>query len=364
MHASGIRRVVGPCLGVLGAVVLLGGVVLSPSIRGGSAPARIVPESRRIVAREGLGSVTATFHLENPTRSNLVIRGVKTGCGCSVASIERDSIPPVGRGKILIQASVAPGVERSLDMTVEVDAPERMTIPFRLTVLGTAPIPHVADHTPSVQFGDLGENVGPTSLEINTRERAGSEPWISDVRTSVPEISVTGGLAEEQPPTGGVVYRTYRYELKFDAIPAPGRISGRVDCFDKAGQPIPMDVIWQAGYVRSPVTVVPPILFATAESADEPPRLQLQIARSDSGKELRAELVEGGDDVIVEPLGADGGKLDFSIRPVADVGERRGDSSSKLMWKEPNESRFPCYFGSSKPGNEFKVPSLLLLRRR
>jgi hypothetical protein len=311
-------------LGAIGFSLLAAGVLGLRAVAWGSATPRVIPESHRVVAEEGVGSITASYRVENHGAGDLAIRGIETGCGCSVASIERSVIPPGEAGTVLIKATVPPAGERTLNMVIRTDGSATRTLPFQLTVVGPASLPHVAGHTPAVQFGEIDEDSGPATLVINTREQSESKPWIGGVSTNVTGISVNGGLVEEQPSGEGILYRTYRYYLEFDELPGAGRIAGLVEFHDRQGRPIATKQVPLLGQVSAPVSSVPPILFASSDASVNPPKLNLQLTRSDSGGPFQAELVEGGEDLLIEPIEGDGRGPAFSVRPSATIGVQQG----------------------------------------
>ncbi|MEW4571319.1 DUF1573 domain-containing protein [Tautonia sp. JC769] len=343
-------------ISVVGVVALAGGFIRHLTLLGDSTHIGIYPESRRVVAKEGINSVTASYRVQNRTRDNLIISGVTTGCGCSVASIEREMIPPGDDGEILIRATVLPGVERTLDMVVNVDGPQKKTIPFQLTTVGTAHIPHVASHSPSVQFGELGEQSAPVPLVLSTRERAGSDPWIGSVNTNLRGLFAVGGILDEQPSGDGVVYRTYRYELAFEKSPDPGRFSGRVDFVDGNGKILGIEPIPILGYVRAAVSAVPPILYATCDSPAELPQLRLRLVRSEPGGEFSAELVEKGSGVFVEQVGGNGSEPTFSVQPGSGPGAYKGTLIFSTDVKGAERIEVPYLFQINK-SDEPALPS-------
>jgi hypothetical protein len=235
-----------------------------------------------------------------------------------------DVIPPGESGTVTIEATVHPGDERSLEMIVKTDGEAEGTLPFRLTVVGKAPIPHVAWHSPVVQFGEIEGEARSASITINTRERLGSDPWIRDASTGVDGLSISGGFVEDRASGVGIVYRTYHYELTFDEPPPPGKVAGRVSFRNGYGEPVMMQEIPILGVVRPPVSAVPPALFASLEPDTEPTTLLISLARTSLGGPFRARAEEVGEGIVVDEVGEDRGQPTFAVRAVDAGQERRG----------------------------------------
>jgi hypothetical protein len=288
---------------------------------GAGGPEGIVtPAGLELTVESDARHFEAQFSVENLGRRTLRIEEVDTGCGCAVASIERETVAPGGRSMIRLNVTAPPSGRRVLPVVVRTNVDE---LEFRLDVTTKAATPSLAWADPVVQFGEISDPVCSERFVVKTTERGEAPPWITGITSSLEGVRIRGGLASEKSLGDGVMYRTYEYELLLDSIPEPGPFHGELSVLAGNESRIQVCSIPVRGSVRPIVWSRPPAIF-TRMRPDDPPReilLVLQSAESDDAFVPCPVTIP--DDVEVE-AGEIPGEFRVRINP-GDPGLTRGE---------------------------------------
>jgi hypothetical protein len=282
--------------------------------RGGGVT--VVPESLTIPVHDVTEPVFAEFEIRNQRDRALAIRDIQTGCGCSVASVERRSIPPGERAKFRVEARGPSAGTRDLTITVETDDPDSEILEFRLRLSGERPPPYVVRHSEAVQFGDLDGKEAIRTLFVNTREVAGAPPWITEASTGSPALGIDGGMTREVPLGGAAVARDYSFRVTLSPPDRVGWFRDEIILATSDGTTLPGVSIPVIARVQPAIVAVPPQLYASLAEGEVLPELTLLLQARNQATALRAELAEAVPGVEVEDLGSENGRCRFRVRIV------------------------------------------------
>ncbi len=169
---------------------------------------------------------TVVATLRNEGGSPLTVIGVKSSCGCTVATTETfDVIAPGQEAPLKFNVAVPLFGRRESVVMIDTNSPDTPTVRLVIQIEGDdEPVPRIVMQTQNLAL--RGTTAGQTihgELEIQSAELLGSEPWIQRLQPSVPMVEVTrrDPVAEEQVAEG-IVYRRYVFDV--NAIsPTAGR---------------------------------------------------------------------------------------------------------------------------------------------
>jgi len=166
-----------------------------------------------------------------------------------------------------------------------------------------------------VPFATVREDIGSEEFHVQTREHSNSGPWLAKVSTTLPGLTVTGGLVDTQP-FGDVSSRLYRYRADLKRPVKAGDFAGEILFFTGDGTSTPVHRIPVRGTVHSPVYSVPKSLYATMDPVTQDVRLLVTIVSDDPHFKLDAKPTAGNlKSLSVQERGRTVSTLTFEVAP-------------------------------------------------
>ena len=255
-----------------------------------TARAVVEPAWRRIVAEAGQKRVSESFAIRNVGRCDLLLGEVATSCGCTVGSIDPKRVPPGETSTLTVEASIPPVGSKDVRIRVQSNADPSPELLMGLTLVGSGEVPYVAFASESIAFGIIDSPGAKAPFFIETRERAGTGPWLADARISLAGASLTGGLRQERSLGADVLFRRYDFSVELTSLQAAGHFNGQVVLgpMQRTGErPVILPV---HGSVRPPIYPVPSRLFASRDRGTRPPTMTLILVASDPSYEIAADF--------------------------------------------------------------------------
>jgi hypothetical protein len=190
------------------------------------------------------------FVLRNEGRVKLVIRNIRPGCGCTVASISSKIIPP--RGKVTLLAVMSLEGFRGLQektLLVESDDPKNPSVVIRMNAIVDT---NIRCEPGRVVFGNVISGDKPKKELILSAKRPGFEFHVVQVSTTLPFIKVYSECISAGSE--------YRLHVEIDGPIKVGEFLGGVTVFtDDANEsliPIPVVGTSVGDVVVKPVDLV------------------------------------------------------------------------------------------------------------
>lgn len=231
-----------------------------------------------------------------------------------MVAIEPRTLKPGRSATVIVAAQPLTFGERVIEIRVPTTSPRQPELRLGLSVVGSGSLPYVAASPGSIRFGIVREVPVEEPLYVETREREGSPPWITDAEATVPDVSLVGGLEREDRVAEGVVVRRYSYRTILNRSPGPGnslagevRLIASTDGEPRAVVVLPLDVT-----AHPAVSVSPAALVGSFTNGDRP---ELSFMLSADNPDL---ILEAGPD----PDSAEG--LDVT---------RAGDAGRRLVFR-------------------------------
>ncbi len=273
----------------------------------------VSPRTRRVVAESRSSKIRASYSIKNEGGRDLVIGKVESSCGCTVASISPMVVKPGGSATVTLEGSPTDAGEKDVVVRIETNGRPEGVLALGLTMVGAGQPPYVAYGSQAVPFGVIREPVTSEEFQIITREKADGGPWIGAVKSTLPGLSIAGGL-EMEVPLGDVVSRHYRYQAKLKRPSRPGEFSGEVLFLAGDGSPTPVHRIPVRGMVRAAVFSIPSSLYASVDPKSRQVRLNLTIGSEESGYDLEVvPAAENAAIVTTRRLSKQPGRVAFEV---------------------------------------------------
>lgn len=311
-----LRRALGDVVGAIG----LCGLALcaaSPLWRTPAPPgprAVATPLVQQVVGAPAGGKQVAAFRLENRGGRDLVVLDTRTTCGCSSVTIEPTTIAPGGSSSVRVEAEPPASGERLVRVTIVTNSEPEAEVVLSLNLIGRREPPFVVASSGPVRFGEMATVPGPEAAWVETRELAGSHPWVQRLTCSVPGVSAERtNLAEVLIP-GGVVARRYSIEVRLAELPGRGAFR-EVVTFHEGSQPGPpifeLPVLGQA---LPPVYASPKLLYASFDAGTIPGALNVMlIARA--GSNVKAlPILDGDEPFVLDEESRAGSHIRYRVR--------------------------------------------------
>jgi hypothetical protein len=192
------------------------------------------------------------FVFDNIYMEDVHITGVRTSCGCTTPSIEKDTLKTYEKGAILAHFNTDSfSGQRAATLTVTIDKPFYAEV--QLQVHGYIRTDVVVEPG-SVQFGSIDQ--GTAFAQTVAINYGGRDDWqIMDVKSANPHI--TASVAETNRSGGQV---SYTLKVRVDESMPAGYLNDHLmlTTNDPSGQQIPVLV---EGRVAPSITVSPTALF-------------------------------------------------------------------------------------------------------
>jgi hypothetical protein len=279
--------------------------------------ARVEPTRQRLVATPLEPVPRASFVVHNEGGRPLVLGDASTSCGCTVVAIEPDRILPGQVGRVVVEGTPPSAGERAVQVRVATNDRATPELILEVTLVGTRDVPLVASSTTAVNFGPVRSLPAEVDVRIETRERAGTPPWINHVSSSLPAVEVTGGLVEEiDSGQAAVLIRSYQYHVTLRAIPPiaeDGSFAGvlRLGSGESGPAVLSIPIL---GYSRRSISAAPSALYASLRSGEEPPRFRVMLVADDPANPVEADFA--GDEEGLFEVTSSGRKAGMSLYDV------------------------------------------------
>ena len=297
----------------------------------------VSPPMRRVVAESKSSKILATYSIKNEGGRDLVIGKVESTCGCTVASISPMVVKPGGSATVTLEGSPTDAGEKDVMVRIETNGRPEGELTLRLTMVGAGQPPYVAYGSEAVPFGIVREPVTSEEFQIITREKADGDPWIGAVKSTLPGLSISGGL-EKEVPSGDVISRYYRYKAELKRPSGPGEFSGEVLFLAGDGPAAPVYRIPVRGAVRNAVFSMPSSLYASVAPKSEQVRLHLTIGSDESSYDLEVvPATENAAIVTTRRLSKTPGRVAFEIAPCGSLSK----SVTTILKFETNHPKAP-----------------------
>lgn len=198
-------------------------------------------------------------------------------------------IAPGLTGTIRVEG-VPPGAgERNVAIEVACNVEPARLLSLRLTMIGARRPPYVTGHSHALRFGQLrtGQADVSESFWVETREPAEGLPWLDEMMSTIPGLTVQGGVVAERDLGGGVLFRRYLYDTTLEEATGVGKLSGEIysECMEGQAPSVSIPV---HAVIRPHIYPVPTSLLANQGSENDSLRLRLSLIASDPGYELVA----------------------------------------------------------------------------
>jgi Protein of unknown function (DUF1573) len=249
----------------------------------------VSPSDQTVEAEPGTAKVVVKYRVTNVGGRVLTLGEVSTTCGCSVASIEPKFLNSRESGVITVEA-IPPGAgQKTVQITVSTNAKRRANLQVQLTLIGKLPVPHVANSSGHLQFGYIDDQADPGVFWVETRELRHEKPLFSEISHPMAELRVTGGLDEELPSGGDVVYRRYTYKVELQRLPKAGEFRDEILLKGSGSNSRLTHRVSVSGTVRPAVYAAPAALYVNYRSGQPAPKMTLCIAAADRKFRLAIE---------------------------------------------------------------------------
>jgi hypothetical protein len=293
--------------------LMVAGIVTSFGARGGPPVAVATPSHRRVVAKRGEKAVVVSYQVQNRGRSDLILGEPSTTCNCTGVSIAPKRLKP-GQSAQVSATGRPPGsggTEVLIRIPTNAAEPE---LTLRLTLVGPSSPPYLAYESTAVRFGVIRTSTAEDRFFVETRERQDQPPWLSIPESTVPDLTVQGGLTVERDMGGGVLFRRYDYTARLTRRPEPGELTGEILIMARDSGDEPIHRIPVHGIARAPVYAVPPSLFASLAPGEAPPPIEVAIVADDPDLRLDAGPDERETDHwIIRETDRQDGRVHFEV---------------------------------------------------
>ncbi len=183
--------------------ILLGWLYMACGCTGQVVGPRLEFRSSCPIFVEGLPRQEVELRLPfwNTGTEPLVIRSVRSTCGCSVVSIEPRELAPGQRGLLFLKITIPEGT-RSGQVLIETNLPEEESVALRFTAQAVEPV-RVSAHRLRLQTDEDGHGVATVRID----RIPGLKSYYHVQTVEVASIEVPNVQAELEPTDGGWLLR-------------------------------------------------------------------------------------------------------------------------------------------------------------
>ena len=193
-------------------------------------PTAFVVNSRQEVkAKKEQAKVVAKYQILNKGKQKLILGGISTTCGCSVAAIEKSELEYNETSTIVVEGTPPSSGEKDVNIYIKTNQKDKKSIELSLKMIGFMNPPYLSTYTESINFGDNhASSRASTTFYIETREISGSPFWLGHLTSDLSNSEIELGEVGEFDLGGSVVMRHYEYKINLTTPSKPVFLENRV----------------------------------------------------------------------------------------------------------------------------------------
>lgn len=171
------------------------------------------------------------FRLANVTKKTITVRHATSRCTCMVVKqISGAAVEPGGSVDLELEVAIPRMGEVARSVHVYHDGSDEALV-LQVRAHGSRPLPLIArkiNANPMI-FTDLSHNASAQTAILETHEKPGAPPWLSDLACDLDDVIVTPMKVDETLDEGAnVVQRKYSWSIGWRKTPSRAEISGQL----------------------------------------------------------------------------------------------------------------------------------------